>query len=176
MSGHIDNISEAAEYWDLYDKNINSTGEIIRRGDAIPDGKYHLVCEVITVDSNGRLLLTKRHPDKPFPLLWECSGGSVVSGEAPIDGAVRELFEETGIKAEKEELIDLGVTYGSHAIYFNYLLRRDIDLGAVVLQAGETVDVRLADKEQYQQLAAAGQVVPTVADRFSVLDVCSLLR
>lgn len=94
----------AVEYWELYDRDLNSLGEVIKRGDTVPNGKYHLICEIVTVDSKGRVLLTKRHPDKHFPLLWECSGGSVVCGETPIDGAVRELFEKTGIKAEKRSL------------------------------------------------------------------------
>ena len=164
------------EYWDLYDKNLQKTGEVLLRGDPVPDGKYHLVCEIVVNDTNGRILLTKRHPDKPYPLFWECSGGSVLAGEEPIDGAVRELFEETGIKAEKEELADLGVTYGNHAIYYNYLLRRDIELFNVTLQAEETVDAKLADKAEYDKMVNENEIVPLVAGRFEELGVDKLIK
>lgn len=164
------------EYWDLYDRNMQKTGEVIQRGKTVPEGKYHLVCEIAVIDNMGRILLTKRHPDKPYPLYWECSGGSVLAGETPIDGAVRELFEETGIKAEKEELTELGIIYGNHAIYFNYLLRRDIELSSVVLQSDETVDAKLADKAEYERMVSEKSIVPLVAGRFAELGVNKLLK
>ncbi|MBD5117384.1 MAG: NUDIX domain-containing protein [Ruminococcaceae bacterium] len=169
-------MDKTVEYWDLYDRNIQKTGEVIQRGKTVPEGKYHLVCDIAVIDNMGRILLTKRHPDKPYPLYWECSGGSVVTGEMPIDGAVRELFEETGIKAEKEELTELGITYGNHAIYFNYLLRRDIELSSLVLQSDETVDAKLADKAEYERMVNENLIVPLVAGRFSELGVDKLLK
>ena len=169
-------MSETAEYWDLYDNNIKKTGEVMLRGDPVPEGKYHIVCEIAVIDSMGRILLTKRHPDKPYPLYWECSGGSAVSGEAPADSAVRELFEETGIKAEKEELTDPGIIYGNHAIYFNYLLRRDIELSSLVLQPEEVVDAKLADKAEYERMVRENSVVPLVAERLRELGVDKLLK
>ncbi|MBD5115825.1 MAG: NUDIX domain-containing protein [Ruminococcaceae bacterium] len=169
-------MDKTVEYWDLYDRNIQKTGEVIQRGKTVPEGKYHLVCDIAVIDNMGRILLTKRHPDKPYPLYWECSGGSVVTGEMPIDGAVRELFEETGIKAEKEELTELGITYGNHAVYFNYLLRRDIELSSLVLQSDETVDAKLADKAEYERMVSENLIVPLVAGRFSELGVDKLLK
>lgn len=169
-------MGKTVEYWDLYDRNVRKTGEVMLRGDAVPEGKYHLVCEIAVIDSMGRILLTKRHPDKPYPLYWECSGGSVLAGEAPIDGAVRELFEETGIKAEKEDLTELGIIIGNHAIYFNYLLRRDIELSSIVLQSDETVDAKLADKAEYERMVSENSIVPTVAGRFDELGVDKLLK
>lgn len=169
-------MDKTVEYWDLYDRNIQKTGEVIQRGKTVPEGKYHLVCDITVIDNMGRILLTKRHPDKPYPLYWECSGGSVVAGEMPIDGAVRELFEETGIKAEKEELTELGITYGNHAIYFNYLLRRDIELSSLVLQSDETVDAKLADKAEYERMVSENLIVPLVAGKFSELGVDKLLK
>jgi len=169
-------MSKTAEYWDLYDKSIQKTGEVMLRGNAVPNGKYHIVCEIAVIDSMGRILLTKRHPDKPYPLYWECSGGSAVAGETPIDSAVRELFEETGIKTVKEELAELGVIYGEHTIYFNYLLRRDIELSSLILQPEEVVDAKLADKAEYERMVREKSIVPLVVDRFCELGVDKLLK
>lgn len=169
-------MSITAEYWDLYDRQMNKLNETIRRGTPIPNGKYHLVCEIATIDSKGRILLTKRHPKKHYPLYWECSGGSVVAGEIPIDGAVRELFEETGIKADKSELVDLGITYGNRAIYCNYLLRRDIDISSLVLQSEEVVDARLVAKDEFEQMAARNEIVPLVVGRLAELGIDRLLK
>lgn len=169
-------MGKKAEYWDLYDRSLNKTGELICRGTPIPKGKFHLVSEIVVIDGKGHILLTKRHPKKHYPLYWECSGGSVLSGELPIDGAVRELFEETGIRAEKEELAELGVTYGEYAIYFNYLLRRDIELSSLVLQKTEVVDAKLADKAEFEKMTAEKTVVPLVVERFAELGVDRFLK
>jgi 8-oxo-dGTP diphosphatase len=40
--------------------------------------------------------------------LWEASKGAVLTGEDSINGAKRELFEETGIRCNYDELFSLG--------------------------------------------------------------------
>ena len=35
-----------AEYWDLYDRTGSRTGEIHCRGEAVLEGRYHLVINV----------------------------------------------------------------------------------------------------------------------------------
>lgn len=54
----------------------------------------------------GRVLLIKRRcePDKG---LWALPGGLVNLGEKVVDAAVREIFEETGIKISIKRLIDV---------------------------------------------------------------------
>ena len=34
------------EIWDAYDENENLTGVNLIRGEAIPEGLFHLVCEI----------------------------------------------------------------------------------------------------------------------------------
>ncbi|AUD14346.1 hypothetical protein CW734_12755 [Planococcus sp. MB-3u-03] len=48
--------------------------------------------------------MTQRDPAKPLPMLWETTGGSVITGESSLTGALRELEEETGLLARPEEL------------------------------------------------------------------------
>lgn len=94
-----------AELWDLLDAERNPTGKTLERGKPIPKGYYHIIIEVWTMLPDGRLLLTKRHPDKPmFPGMWEGTAGSVVAGESSLQGAIRELSEETGLCALPEQM------------------------------------------------------------------------
>ena len=85
-----------AELWDLYDSSRKKTGVAVERGQTIPEGSYHLVVSVWIMNSKGEFLLSQRHPDKPYPLYWECTGGSVLAGESSLEGPVREVREELG--------------------------------------------------------------------------------
>lgn len=95
------------EKWDLYNAEREKTGLTIQRGGNIPKGLYHLVVSAWIVNQHGQYLLSQRHPDKQYPLYWECTGGAVLSGENSLQGAVREVKEELGIALalEKGELI-----------------------------------------------------------------------
>lgn len=104
------------EIWELIDINRQKTGQLHKRGEEVPAGLYHLVVDVWVQKPDGTLLLTQRHPDKGFGLLWECSRGSVVAGENGIDAAVRELYEEVGIKANVNE-----VQYKGHTVHTHWI-------------------------------------------------------
>lgn len=159
-----------AEIWDLYDKSGKKTGETHMRGKPIPKGKYHLVAEIWTINSTGSILITKRHPNKPnFPLLWECTGGSVVAGETAFDGAKRELEEETGIKAAENELEYIGCVTGNSAIHENFLLKRDIEISELKLQADEVIDARWITEAEFYEMCNKKLVVPTIEERYNTL-------
>lgn len=96
------------EVWDLVDENKRPINKLHTRGEAQQPGEYHVVVEILTVNADGRILLTQRDAEKTYPLLWETTGGSVTAGESSLQGAVRELAEETGLVAEEKELKFLG--------------------------------------------------------------------
>lgn len=54
-------------------------------------------------DEAGRILLLKRHPDDFGGGKWGVPGGKQEPGEDPAATVVREIFEETGIRAETIE-------------------------------------------------------------------------
>ena len=146
-----------AEYLDLYDRELRPTGEKWERNDSvpIPEGKFHYVVNILCRNKEGKLLITKRHPDKPYGGWWEVSGGSVVSGEIPLDGAVRELFEETGLKAAPSELRYFGqiIRERSGCVHNFYLYEGDFSAEDIVLQEGETVDFRLVTPKELEQMS-----------------------
>ncbi len=146
-----------AEYFDLYDRDLMPTGEKWLRDETkrLPVGRFHAVVNILAVNRDGLILITRRHPDKPFGGWWEISGGSVLAGEKPKDGAARELFEETGLKADPAELRYMGqiIRELSGCVHFFYLFEGDFSAEDIVLQEGETVDSRLVTPSQLAQMA-----------------------
>ena len=54
---------------------------------------------VLTIDDAGHVLLVGQHRYALDQYSWEIPEGGVSPGESPLDGARRELREETGVEA-----------------------------------------------------------------------------
>ena len=158
------------EIWDLYDRNKLKTGEVIERERVheIPKERYHLAVDIWVKTSDGRYLITQRSEKKPsYPLYWECTGGAVVSGEESIDGAVRELAEETGIHAEKSDLRLVNTVVYSKYIMDVYLYERDVDMSELVLQDDEVCDAKLATVSEILAMIENDEFIEHVWKRFA---------
>ena len=140
------------ELWDAYDGELRRIeGMSLIRGEDIPAGVYHLVCEVLVRHTDGSYLLMRRDPRKHYGGLWEATaGGSALRGEAPLDCARRELREETGIRAE--ELQELGRVRSADTHYVEFLCVTDWPKDGVTLQAGETVAYRWVSRTEFRSL------------------------
>lgn len=136
------------ERWDAYDQNGKKLDVELIRGKAIPAGLYHLVVHVLVRHTDGSYLVTRRDWAKPLlPGYWEAgASGSVLKGEGPLEGAARELFEETGIRAGHLEPVDRVLT--ASAIHITYLCVTDTPKDAIVLQPGETMDWQWMSKDE----------------------------
>ncbi len=60
------------------------------------------------LEIDGHLLLLKCGEQKPEAGCWGVPAGKLEKGETPLDAAIRELFEETGIRAERVSCFSLG--------------------------------------------------------------------
>jgi len=58
--------------------------------------------DVFIANADGQVLLLKRRPDDPFqPSTWCLPGGKTEPGEEPMQSAIREIREETGIALQE---------------------------------------------------------------------------
>lgn len=161
-----------AEMWDLRDRDGQPQGRTWRRADPLPAGAFHAVAVIATLDTAGRLLLSRRSPVKDHAGLWEMQGGSVLAGEDEASGAARELREETGIEVEPADLVPLGgpvLLPEDPALYCCFLARLGEARPTPVPQASETeafawVDLREADRRE-----AAGLLTPADAGLYRAL-------
>jgi 8-oxo-dGTP pyrophosphatase MutT (NUDIX family) len=130
------------ELWELRDEQERPTGKYMYRGERIPEGYWHIVVTIWTLTADGRILLTRRHPDKHFALLWEGTAGSVQAGESSLEGALRELREETGLRAEPGQLRLLSSERGESVFLDTYLYVCPEKEPALTLQPEEVVEAR----------------------------------
>lgn len=63
----------------------------------------------IAVKSDNKILLCKRNQEGSFPNMWSIPAGKLEENEETIDGAIREFFEETNLKVDKENLKFVGL-------------------------------------------------------------------
>lgn len=148
------------ELWDVYDADRCQTGRLHKRSDPMGDGEYHLVVYVWIKNRDGEYLLTKRSPNKGFPNMWECTGGSALAGDDSLSAALREVREETGLTLNGmcgERVASRRVPGRFEDVW---LFRHDFTLNELTLQEGETCGAMLAGKDGIRALDREGRLAP----------------
>lgn len=84
----------------MVDLKPQSVTEAEEKGE---ETQLNLNANIVVVNNEKRFLLLKRstYPDQWHPNEWCLPGGAIEEGETPIQGALRELKEETGIVVKK---------------------------------------------------------------------------
>lgn len=160
------------ELWDLYDKKRRPLGRTHVRGVPLEKGTCHLVVFVWVFSDDGKVLLTKRSPEKKsFPNQWEHTGGAVLAGETSLQAIQRELFEETGIHAAQEEflLVDTFHRVREGDICDIYFLRKYVPTEQLIMQKGETCDARWVTRAEFEAMIAQGIVARPDVRRYHQL-------
>jgi len=64
-------------------------------------------CHIASIkDGNPKFLMLKRSPQKIYGGIWQCVTGKIESDEKPIETAIRELMEETGLSPINKWTVD----------------------------------------------------------------------
>lgn len=78
-----------------------------------------------------KFLLLQRQPNKPHGGKWGLPAGKVDQGENLREAVCREVFEETGIKANHSEVTYLGVLWvrhdGNEFEYHSFVVKMEAD-------------------------------------------------
>lgn len=155
------------EIWDIYDSEGKLTGRTQARGIPLAQGDYHLAVTIVIVNSSGEVFCTLRSQQKKqMPGVWENPGGGVLAGETSLQGAIRELQEETGIQAGPEDLKFLcrrrseGLGFSQEGFFMDvYGLRRDFSVEEAVLQPGEVDAGKWVPVDEWERQAKAGEIL-----------------
>ncbi len=130
-----------------------------------------LAAGVVVLDEEDRLLLVGQHRYTLDAYSWEIPEGGVGPGEEPLDGARRELLEETGVVAAAwRELgrfhLSNSVTDEAAIVY----LATDLAHGAATPEPSEELEVRWVPFEEALVMTLDGQI----ADALAVLGIWRL--
>jgi 8-oxo-dGTP diphosphatase len=126
-----------------------------------------LVVACALVDSDGRVLIAQRPPNKGMSGLWEFPGGKIETGERPEDCLIRELKEELGIAVKEACLAPF--TFASHSYTDFHLLMplyvcRRWEGTPMALEHSAIKWVRVRDLSQYPMPAADIPLIPMLRD------------
>lgn len=139
----------AAELWDLYDAHGKLTGKTMTRGEDVPSGLYHLAVHIWPVNSRGEFLIQRRAASVQWkPNLWAVTGGSAVSGEDALTAARRELQEEIGLAASKDDMHQIACLRRTNSFCCVFCVQTDWPAEAFTLQAEEVSAVQWCDRDK----------------------------
>ena len=155
------------ELWDAYYRNGSPAGVLLRRGEPVPQGLYHIVPEILVRHTDGTYLLMQWHPEKDlFPSCWETTaGGSALRGEDAYTAALRELWEETGIRAETLQSLSSAVS--ADTLYYEYLCVTHQAKDSVRMQEGETVAYRWVSPQELKAFLSGDACIAPQRERFA---------
>lgn len=150
---------ETREMLEIFDGERRPKGYCKERREKLAPDEYAVAVGIWVVDANGRLLITRRSLEKRYaPGKWENTGGHMRAGEAPVDAVIRELGEETGLKARREDVRYLGTAKVWPYFGDNFVTYVDEVEPQVRLQPGETMDARWVTLGELDAMLSAGEM------------------
>lgn len=162
------------ELFDLYDVNRQKLPkQVMIRDQFQPENTYRISCGVAIFNSQGQMLIQKRHPDKKlFPGMWDISAaGAVISGESSQMAIERELKEELGINVDFSHIRPKLTTNFPKGFCDFYTLNLDLDISNLTLQKEEVTAVKWANLTEINQMIFSGEFIPYFSDFINLIAI-----
>lgn len=156
------------EIWDGYFRDGSLSGIDLIRGNEIPKGQYHIVCEVLVRHIDGDYLLMQRDSSKQgHPGLFEATaGGSAIKGEDKRACVKRELFEETGIVSDEFQEIAAYILDEEQCFYYSFLCLTDWNKEKITLQTGETMSYKWVNEKDFIKFLNSNEIIESQKNRY----------
>lgn len=142
------------ELVDVYNENKQKTGKIkVRDPKVFEDGEYALAAKAIIINTDKKILLSKRSESKKKKAgFWKINGGVCLTGESSLQGIIREIKEELGLDLSKYKAI-FYKEYRKKQVFDDiYLFKVDIEISKLEFSDREVADAKWVTIEEYEQL------------------------
>lgn len=160
--GRMEEAPEVLESRRLYEGRVFSV-----RTDELrySDGSAHRVdvvehgasLAIVATPTPGEVVLVRQYRHPVRSMLWEIPAGTAEPGEAPLEGAKRELREETGYRAGRIELIgSTWMTPGFCSEIMHFFHAYDLIAGETAFDDDERIEVACFTIQAARRLAAKG--------------------
>lgn len=124
---------------------------------AEPPDDFNPTVEVAScyIEWTDKILLLKRHPQKPQGNTWGVPGGKMEKNENPKMAVIREIQEEVGINIDDNDLQKIGRLYCRlpHVDYVYHMFRKKLKaLPDINLELEEHLEMRWVTIEEALKL------------------------
>ena len=114
---------------------------------------------VLPVLPDGRILLIQQYRYAARQFLWELVAGRMDEGETPIEGAARELKEETGYHAKRLKIfLEFFPTPGFLEEKMYLLLAEGLTPGKAEPEEDEKIMARAYTRKQLEEMLRKGKL------------------
>ena len=150
---------------DLYDENKQKTGEVIEKGQEVPNGRYYITVVVWMQNSKGEFLIQRTVPQKYH--MWSTTGGHPKAGESSLEGIVTEIKEELGLSVLAKDLKLFKTIKTEDDFVDIYYLKIDVSIDEITIQKEEVEDVKWATISEINDLIDKGLFLPPHIDFYN---------
>lgn len=148
------------EIIDLYNKNKEKLGKtFVRKQDKLLEDEYYLLEQAWILNSENKILLTRRSLNKSYGGMWEATAGHVKSGETDLEGIQREVHEELGLNIEKTEFKFIKSLIRKQAILDVWVVRKDINLKDLKLKNDEVMGAKFVSISEFKEMLNNNEIV-----------------
>lgn len=131
----------------------------------LPDGRvndeYYILeypdwVNVIAITKDGQFVMERQYRPGADRVCWEIPCGVIEKGETPLEGAMRELLEETGYgNGEWSRLMSISANPGAMTNFTHCYLATGVEkIAEPHLDANEDLQVTLFSREELEELMA----------------------
>ncbi|WP_312699112.1 NUDIX hydrolase [Sedimentibacter sp.] len=115
---------------------------------------------VLAINEKGEILLVKQFRKAVEDFLLELPAGILNIAEVPVEGALRELEEETGYKAKKIKQISEFYTSPGFTNEKIYLFKaEDLSMTSTKFDEDECIETIAVNKEEAKKMLEAGRIM-----------------
>ena len=124
-------------------------------------GVYHKPAWVWIINDNNEILVQRKSSRKKYPNTWDMpSAGHVLTGETTIEGAIRETYEELGVKTRESDYKFMFeyIYEPGYEIAQIYLLK--LNTNNFILQESEVSEVKWMNYDDFKKLLLSDEFAP----------------